>query len=70
VSPRHLRGRVGLELDELAASLGVGAGTLRLLEATPTSAWTVEQLARYAGACGYVLKVHVVRNDGREEELT
>lgn len=69
-TPANLRAKVGLAQSLVAIRMGISLQSLRILEATPLSAWTVEQAARYAAACGHVLKVVAVRDDSHEEELS
>jgi hypothetical protein len=70
VSPAHLRAKVGLSLNLVAIRMGITVPSLRILESTPLGAWTVQQVGRYAAACGHVLRVVAVRDDGHEEELS
>ena len=69
MTPAHLRAKVGLSLSLVAIRMGVTVPNLRILESTPLGAWTVQQAGRYAAACGHVLRVVAVRDDGHEEEL-
>lgn len=70
MSPADLRAKVGLAQSLVAARMGISLPSLRILEATPLDAWTVQQAARYVAACNHVLRVVAVRDDGHEEELT
>lgn len=69
MTPAALRSKVGLAQSLVAVRMGVSLQTLRILEATPLGAWSVEQVGRYAAACGRVLKVSVVADDGTEEDI-
>lgn len=68
--PAHLRAKVGITPSLVAIRMGISLPTLRILESTPLQAWTVQQAGRYAAACGHVLKVVAVRDDGHEEDLS
>lgn len=70
MTPAHLRAKVGVDASLVAIRMGVSLQSLRILESTPLEAWTVQQVGRYAAACGHVLKVVAVRDDGHEEEIT
>jgi len=70
MTPAHLRAKVGLSLSLVASRMGLTVPNLRILESTPLEAWAVQQVGQYAAACGHVLRVVVVRDDGHEVELT
>jgi hypothetical protein len=70
VSPRHLRAKAGVSLEEMASALRTSKLSLRVLEHTPLEGWTLRTLGAYVQACGCRLRLVAVRNrDGREEVL-
>jgi hypothetical protein len=50
MTPRYLRAREGIGAAEMARRLSMSVPTLRLLEATPTTAWKVETLTTHLPA--------------------
>lgn len=70
MTPAHLRAKVGIAASLVATRMGISLSSLKILEATPLAAWTLQQAGLYAAACGHVLKVIAVRDDGHEEELS
>lgn len=70
MTPAKLRELAGLTEAYVAATMGMGLGTLQLLEAAPTHVWMVTQLAQHAAVCGYVVRIIAVDGHGVEREVT
>lgn len=60
----------GLTQEQVANQLGWSPRTVKTAESIPLECWSVGELARYAAACGYVIKMVAVDQDGEESELT
>jgi hypothetical protein len=70
ISPAELRAITGTPASAVAKALGIGLGTLALLEACPTGAWRLDQLRGYCRACGAALDLAAVdRTDGARHVL-
>lgn len=70
MSPRDLRLRAGVSELRAADYMGIGVGTLKLLEACPVDAWKVEQLRQHLRACGATLQLTSVGDEGSQEVIT
>lgn len=70
MSPREIRIRAGVSEVRAADYMGIGLGTLKLLEACPVDAWKVEQLAQHCKACGAKLQLTSVGDEGNQEVIT
>lgn len=70
MTPSKLRELKGITEDSCARAMGMNLRGLRRLEATPTWAWTITQLAQHCTACGYTLKIIAVDGHGVEREVT
>ena len=70
MTPSQLRAVTGTPASAIAKALGISLGSLQILEATPTEAWTLAQLRTYVGACRCDLELAVVdRVDGERTPL-
>lgn len=68
MTPRHLRAKARVTIEDMSTSLGLAPGEVRTLEETPVLGWDLEVLELYLHRLGYVLRL-VASQDGREEHL-
>lgn len=64
MTPRSLRARARVDLNTMAARLGLSVRDVMTLETTPTDLWEIRDLARYVAALGFVLAVAAVDPNG------
>ena len=68
-SPRELRERTGVSIEDLAAKAGVCAGTIRRIEGGRFSRFPFQTVWKIAGACGLdlTLYAHSVKEEFRRK---
>lgn len=70
MSPRALRARERISLDEMATRLGTSQQAVRVLESTPTEGWMLGTLREYLAALGRSLEVTAASQSGAREVLS